>query len=162
MRKFKYKGCEFEIGIVNTKGTEYILAKGEGLSDECLIQEPMYKLFVGNGFIISDKQLVIRNHNTIIKKSDYETHIVTYEGTIKFLENLCNPKPLTIDDIYKECEGKTPDEIIKIVNNYECRVYEGCFNEWIDWMEFYTLQFDYKEAYKLGLRQVRRKGENNE
>lgn len=157
MHKFNYNGFEFEIGLTTLESDNFIIARLLTRADFDF-RSISYQLFVGNDYIPSDYQVVIKSdHFTAVKRAAYEKYSgKSYADLINYLEKLCKPESVTLEDVYKECEGKSPVEIDKVLKKYEYRQWTSS-GKFFAWREMSMLEFDFKEAHKLGLRQIRRK-----
>lgn len=156
MHKFNYKGFEFEIGLTTIESDNFIIARLLTRADD-VFNKFSYELYVGNDYHPTDDQVVIKTHFTAVKRAKYEKESgKSYADLINYLEKLCKPEPVTLEDVYKECEGKTPVEIVKILKKYQYRMYQRN-NTWSEWDEFDPLELSCSESYALGIRQIRPK-----
>lgn len=155
MHKFNYKDSIFEIGL--TPDGSFIIAKLL-TDDRKVLFDTSYGLYIGESYTPAANQVVIiSKHYTAVRTAEYEKHSRrSYADLINYLEKLCKPEPVTLEDIYKECEGKTPVEIVKILKKYQYRMYQRN-NTWSEWDEFDPLELSCSESYALGIRQIRRK-----
>lgn len=156
MHKFNYNDSIFEIGL--TPDGSFIIAKL--LTDNRkVLFDTSYGLYIGDSYTPAANQVVIiSKHYTAVRTAEYEKYNrKSYADLINYLEKLCKPEPVTLEDIYKECEGKTPVEIEEILKEYEVRLWDTNSNKFLSWFSMRTIEFDLKEAHKLRLRQIRRK-----
>lgn len=156
MHKFNYKDSIFEIGL--TPDGSFIIAKL--LTDNSkVLFDTSYGLYIGDSYTPAANQVVIIfKHYTAVRTAEYEKHSRrSYADLINYLEKLCKPEPVTLEDIYKECEGKTPEELINILEKYEVRMWNNSSSNFSAWYDMSIHEFDLKDTHKLGLRQIRRK-----
>lgn len=160
IHNFIYKGYHFRIGRIEICGTLYIYTEGKDLPSSLHCNTKL-DIWIGRGNGYNSSQIVVINEPLIIKQVNYVKPEHSYNDAIRYLKELCKPEPPTIEEIYKECKGKTPEEVWNILAKYEIRHYvQG--SGWGHWSKLFPASLTMKKPFILGVTELRRKEGNSD